>query len=113
TSSVADVACRFLSTNGIPFRRYEPFDGRVNVIAQIQRSGTGPHLHWNGHLDTFPGISTAADGVRATDGRIYGRGAVDMKAGVAAFLLAASEIHSQADWDLPGDISLSLVADEE
>jgi acetylornithine deacetylase len=68
----------------------------------------------NGHLDTVS-LTTYADGAglqpRTVDGRLYGRGAYDMKGGVAAIMLAAARA---AEGELRrGDIVVALVADEE
>jgi acetylornithine deacetylase/succinyl-diaminopimelate desuccinylase-like protein len=77
----------------------------------------GRRLIFNGHLDTFP----VGDATRWTvppfagvvaDGRIYGRGAGDMKAGLAASILAA-QLLAQHRQDWHGEIVLTLVGDEE
>ncbi|MGJ8545421.1 MAG: M20 family metallopeptidase [Sulfitobacter sp.] len=67
-------------------------DGRTNLVAQIG-NGTGKPLAFTGHLDTVPlgnqpwQVDPFAGSI--TQGRLYGRGSTDMKAGVAAFVCAA------------------------
>jgi succinyl-diaminopimelate desuccinylase len=89
----------------------------VNLVARIAGRSPGRRLVMNGHLDTFP-VGDAArwtvpplGGVIA-DGKIYGRGAADMKAGLAASVLAAHLLagHKSA-WR--GELVLTLVGDEE
>ena len=70
----------------------------------------------NGHLDTFPigeaRWSHPPLGADLEDGRIYGRGACDMKAGVAALVLAfVSPAEFRDTWN--GELVLTLVGDEE
>lgn len=89
----------------------------VNVVAKLKGNGPGKRLIFNGHLDTFPAGDLAAWSVDPfaavqKDGRLYGRGASDMKGGVAssifAFLLLAE---FREYWS--GEIVLVLVGDEE
>lgn len=81
-------------------------DDRPSLIA-TRRVDDGPLLALNGHLDTV-GAGGMADPFtpRIEDGRLYGRGACDMKAGVAALVVAAE---SAPD----ANVLLALVADEE
>jgi len=84
--------------------------GRVNVLARIGKPG-GRTLMFNGHLDVVgvEGMTHAPwDAVQA-DGRIYGRGACDMKAGVASMCAAAA----RAADNLEGEIVVAAVCDEE
>jgi succinyl-diaminopimelate desuccinylase len=88
---------------------------RVNVIGR--RAGRQPHplVHLNGHFDVVPagdGWTVDPFGGLVRDGRIYGRGACDMKAGIAAALYAA-EVLRRAGIDLPGTIEVSGTVDEE
>lgn len=88
---------------------------RVNVIARREGSGPGPCVHFNGHLDVVEvgsGWTVAPfDGVQK-DGRIYGRGACDMKGGLAAAIIAVEALIDE-DPDYPGAIEISATADEE
>lgn len=82
---------------------------RASVIARRRGSGGGRSLLLNGHLDTV-GVAgmEAPFEPHIEDGRLYGRGAYDMKGAVAALMLAAVEAPT-----LRGDIVLTAVADEE
>jgi acetylornithine deacetylase/succinyl-diaminopimelate desuccinylase-like protein len=84
-------------------------DDRPTVIATKRGSGGGRSLLLNGHLDTV-GVAgmEAPFAAQVDNGRLYGRGAYDMKGALAALLLAASEASG-----LRGDVIVTLVADEE
>jgi acetylornithine deacetylase/succinyl-diaminopimelate desuccinylase family protein len=85
--------------------------GRPNVIATAHGTGGGRTLLLNGHLDTVGFGSMAGPLVpREENGRLYGRGAYDMKGGLAACLVAASEA---GKLELRGDVVVTAVVDEE
>ncbi len=87
----------------------------INLWAEI--GGGRPHLAFNGHLDVVPPGPEARwrhgpfSGDLA-DGELWGRGAVDMKGGVAAFL-AAALAHAAAPGGAKGHLSILLTGDEE
>src|SRR5947207_10135955 len=84
-------------------------DDRPSVIATRRGSGGGRSLLLNAHLDTVGVAGMAAPHVaRVADGRLYGRGAYDMKGALAAILVAAAGVR-----DLRGDVIVTAVADEE
>jgi len=88
----------------------------TNLVARVSGDGPGRRLVFNGHLDTFPigegDWSRDPLGGELVDGRIYGRGACDMKAGVAASVLAFVLLAEfRAHWR--GEAVLALVGDEE
>ena len=88
-----------------------------NVVAVLRGRTTGRRLVFNGHLDTYP----AGDPSRWTyppfsgkriGGRIYGRGAADMKGGIACSLAAMRALAENRDlWS--GELILTLAGDEE
>lgn len=84
---------------------------RVSVIAVRVGSRPGRTVVLNGHLDTV-GVEEMTDPftARVTSDRLYGRGASDMKGGVAGLVVAAERL---AAADVPGLIVVTLVADEE
>lgn len=87
---------------------------RLNVVG-ARRGGPGPVVHLNGHIDVVPpGAGWTVDPFAGVvrDGRIYGRGVCDMKAGIAAALFAIEAI-DRAGVRLPGTIELSGTVDEE
>lgn len=88
---------------------------RINVVGIRRGSRPGPVVHLNGHIDVVPAgdgwtIDPFAGVVR--DGRIFGRGVCDMKAGIAAAVFAAEAI-ARAGVDVPGAIEISGTVDEE
>lgn len=92
------------------------FEGRPNLIANSAEDTSGPAILLTGHVDVVPANEEGweyppFDGV-VRDGKIYGRGAVDMKGGLAAMLGALQAI-AVAGIDTPGQIWFSSVVDEE
>ena len=88
---------------------------RVNVIGRLPGARPAPVLHFNGHMDVVPvgaGWSFDPFGGVISDGRIYGRGASDMKGGIAAQIYAIEAIR-RAGIHLQGTIEQSGVVDEE
>jgi succinyl-diaminopimelate desuccinylase len=87
---------------------------RSNVIARWS-GGSGPTVHFNSHVDVVePGIGWSSDPFAAEirDGRIYGRGACDMKGGLAASIIAVEALIELIP-DLGGSLEISGTADEE
>ncbi|KAH8746214.1 acetylornithine deacetylase/succinyldiaminopimelate desuccinylase-like deacylase [Diaporthe sp. PMI_573] len=89
-----------------------------NVVAEFACGGTqGPRLAMNGHMDVFP-AGDGHDWDRSpwsgdiVDGRLYGRGTVDMKAGTAASVIAFAYLHRYRE-HLKGSVTLCAVSDEE
>lgn len=85
---------------------------RPTVVAIARGTGGGQSLMLNGHLDTVGVASYDGDPFAAEvrDGNLYGRGAFDMKTGVAAIMVAATRASSAK---LAGDVIITLVSDEE
>ena len=88
---------------------------RTSLVARIGRATDKPPLAFTGHLDTVPlgGQRWKHDafGASLEGGRLYGRGASDMKSGVAAFVVAALALAERLRQS-PG-VTLVLTADEE
>jgi succinyl-diaminopimelate desuccinylase len=92
-------------------------DEMPNLVADFKGARPGPHLVLNGHVDVFPagdaaGWSRSPWSGLVQDGYVHGRGAVDMKAGTAALVLAFAYLHTHRD-SLGGRLTLALVSDEE
>ncbi len=102
-----------LSHHGIPCTREEIAPGRFNVTGVVKGSGGGRSLMLNAHMDTV-GVSGMKHPFAAEirDGKLYGRGAYDMKASIAAIIMAGIMIQ-QSDIRPAGDLLLTFVADEE
>lgn len=91
---------------------FESAPGRPNVLARIGGGHGGRSLILNGHLDTVGVTGMTHDPYSALehDGKLYGRGSCDMKAGVAAMCAAAVRA---AATGLGGEVIIAAVADEE
>jgi len=88
---------------------------RVNVVGLRRGRRARPNVHLNGHFDVVPaggGWTIDPFGGIVRDGRIYGRGACDMKAGIAAAVYAAEAIR-RAGIELDGSVEISGTVDEE
>lgn len=93
------------------------FDGRPNLGAQLHGAGGGRSLLLTGHIDVVPPgpreyWTNAPFAPVVRDGFVQGRGAVDMKGGVASMLMAI-DILKELDVQLSGDVVFATVVDEE
>jgi succinyl-diaminopimelate desuccinylase len=88
---------------------------RPNVVAEIKGAKKGPVLHYNGHYDVVPASEDwTLDPYKpmVKEGKLYGRGSVDMKGAIAAMLLAAKVLICEGA-PLGGTLSFSFVPEEE
>ena len=88
---------------------------RINVVARREGKSKGPCVHFNSHLDvvqTGAGWTVDPFGGVVKDGKVYGRGACDMKGGLAASVVAVEAL-LDSGLDLPGAIEISGTVDEE
>ena len=88
---------------------------RVNVIARREGSVAGRCVHFNSHIDVVQtGAGWTLDPFAAVirDGKIYGRGACDMKGGLAASIIAVEALIDSGA-ELPGALEISGTVDEE
>jgi acetylornithine deacetylase len=110
---IAHFVGALMNEIGAEVRYHEPRAGRVSVVARLRGSKPGRSLMLNAHADTVDvgGMDDPFSG-EIRDGRLYGRGAFDMKGGLAAMLGAVKAL---ADAGSPhgGEILLAAVADEE
>ncbi|MFM2140299.1 MAG: hypothetical protein RLZZ25_564 [Gemmatimonadota bacterium] len=111
-STVATTLAAVLRAWGFQVELHEALPGRPNVLARLGPGTSGRTLLLNGHLDTVgvEGMTHAPFDPTLRDGRLYGRGATDMKAGVAAMCAAA--VHA-ADAGIGGELLVTAVIDEE
>jgi len=98
---------------GIEPKIYEVEAGRYNVVGTLKGTGSGKSLLLNAHLDTVgvTGMTNPFSG-DIRDGKLYGRGAYDMKASLAA-MLTVMKSFIDADVQLAGDVLFTAVIDEE
>ena len=93
----------------------DPKRPKINVLARRRGRESRPALHLNGHIDVVPpggGWTVDPFGGEIRDSRLYGRGAADMKAGIAAAVFAAEAVR-RAGLGLRGTIEVSGTVDEE
>jgi len=102
-----------LEKENIEVNLQEVVEGRSNVIARIRGEGGGSTLLFNGHMDTVrPYGMDDPYGARIRDGKIWGRGAADMKAGLAGMIYTLMVL-KRAGVKLKGDLILAAVLGEE
>ncbi len=108
---VARYVGRWLEDAGFAVEVEEAAPGRPNVVGVARGSGGGRTLMLNAHMDTvgLGGMEKALE-PSVENGRLYGRGAYDMKGSLAAILVAARDA---AAGGLAGDVVVTAVADEE
>ena len=105
-----------LEEAGIPFTVLAKTPSRPNLVARLQGRGEAPPFVWQGHVDVVTTVnqkwSRDPFGAELIDGEVWGRGALDMKGGVAMMLAAV--LRAKAEGFQPaGDIILTIMADEE
>ena len=109
----AGFTSEYIAAEGLP--EHTAKHPRINVIGRREGARTGKTLHLNGHLDVVPaggGWTKDPFGAEVADGKIYGRGTCDMKAGIAAAVFAAETLR-RAGVELGGAIEISGTVDEE
>jgi acetylornithine deacetylase len=112
-TEIAGYIADWLRRADLEVELQESIAGRPNVVGIARGTGGGKTLLLNGHMDTV-GVAGMSDGhhprVDREAGRLYGRGAYDMKGGLAACMLAAAEARK---YPLRGDVIFTAVIDEE
>ncbi len=108
---------RLLTAEALPHRTVAAHAHLPNIVGSFDGARPGRHLVLNGHMDVFPAIEDRP-GERGqwsgevTDGRVYGRGAADMKCGTTASIMTYRYLHRLRD-QLKGRLTLTVVSDEE
>jgi len=110
-TAIAKFVSSWLGDAGLEVEIVEPMPGRPSVVGVLHGTGGGRSLMLNAHMDTV-GAGGMADPFSPVvrEGRVYGRGACDMKASLAAIMVTAREA---ATLRLKGDLIVTAVADEE
>jgi len=114
-ASLAAFAAEYLSRDGVACEIQEVKPGRANLLARLGPEGARPHLIFNGHADTVPvggGWTHDPHGGEIVEGRLYGRGAADMKGGLAAMMMAVEAL-VRSDAGISGRLTLAATMDEE
>ncbi|KAL3425872.1 peptidase M20 (acetylornithine deacetylase) [Phlyctema vagabunda] len=118
TRAAAQVLVSYLRANGIEPEVIAAREELPNIVSDfVCGSEDGPRLILNGHIDVFP----VADGEQwardpwsgeIVNGRLHGRGTVDMKAGTAASFIAYTYLYRYREF-LQGSLGICAVSDEE
>ena len=114
-SNAAEVIETFLGKHGISYKRLEPVKGHANIIATVGKSR--PKIILCGHVDIVPAGNPKNWKIppysgKIEDGKIFGRGASDMKGGIASMLTAGAVLKHIED-KLGGTAVFAAVCDEE
>ncbi|KAK0758814.1 hypothetical protein N5P37_008298 [Trichoderma harzianum] len=111
-TAVARYITAWMEHRDIETHWIEPTPGRPSVVGVARGSGGGKSLMLNGHIDTVTLVGYEGDPLNGDiiDGKLYGRGAADMKCGIAAAMVTLANAKQQG---LNGDVIFTGVADEE
>lgn len=118
TREAAAYVTSYLEQHGVGYRIVSPHPEMPNIIASFEGAAPGRHLVLNGHIDVFPvaddGLGWTKDpwGGEIIDGKMYGRGVADMKAGTTASIFTYLYLSRMQD-RLKGRLTLTAVSDEE
>ena len=100
--------------NGFTVSRQPVLPGRENVLLQFRNGADHPHFMLNGHTDTVGvgGMTVSPFGGEVREGRLWGRGASDMKGPLACMMAAALRLkNAPSTWR--GTLTVACMADEE
>ncbi len=113
-AEIAAYIADFLNDLRLAVTTHEVEAGRINVVGRLKGKGKGRSLILNGHTDTVgvDGMTIDPFSADIRDGKLYGRGAYDMKGSLASMLSAAKTL-ADSGIELAGDLLLTLVVDEE
>lgn len=119
TEAAAAILTKYLANKNIPYELITPQPGQPNVVSQFcGGKGPGPRVVLNGHMDVFPVGDDSTGWTRdpwsgdVVDGRMHGRGVVDMKSGTASLVIAYAYLYEKREF-LAGSVALCAVSDEE
>ncbi len=117
TADIAGYIFDLFKSEGIDCEIVSPHPEKPNVVARVKGGKKGPRVVFNGHMDTFrvgdlDRWSHDPFGGVLEGGRIYGRGASDMKGGLSASILSVILLNRMRD-SLTGEIAITCVSDEE
>ena len=112
----ADYLARLLEGAGLEVRRHEFAPNRTSLVARLRGKGNKKPICFGGHIDVVPlgtrPWSVDPFGAEIADGKMYGRGTCDMKAGIAAFVHMALVLAERGQRG-EADIEMAICAGEE
>ena len=113
---IAEYVGQVLDAAGLEVEMLRHSPSRASVLARLRGSGELPGLVYSGHLDVVPvgaeeWVQDPFGGV-VSDGKVWGRGAADMKGGLAA-IISAAKLVAASELSLRGDLILVITAGEE
>ena len=117
TRKAATHITKFLDQNKLPYRKIAPMEEMVNIVGSFDGGAEGKHLVLNGHIDVYP-VGDAGEwmhdpwGGEVVEGKVFGRGSNDMKAGTTASIFTYYYLHKIRE-HLKGKLTLTCVSDEE
>ena len=113
-AEIAAYVADWLRRHGLEVTVLDEPPGRPSVVGVACGTGGGAALMLNAHMDTV-GVAgmNRPHAPRVIDGRLYGRGAYDMKGGLAAIMIAGAAAAAAEPRRLRGDVVVTAVADEE
>jgi acetylornithine deacetylase len=113
-AEMAEYCAEYMRNLGLEASVYEVEPGRPNAVGVLKGDGGGRTLLLNGHTDTVGVDYMTIDPFKPElkEGRLYGRGAFDMKGGLAASMMALKAVVDSGAV-LKGDVILAAVCDEE
>jgi succinyl-diaminopimelate desuccinylase len=118
TTLAAKHITGFLEAHKLPFRIIAPQPTMANIVGTFEGRAPGKHLVLNGHIDVFPADEQNERWTHGpwsgaiADGKIYGRGVADMKAGTSASIFTYAYLYRIRE-HLKGRLTLTAVSDEE
>lgn len=116
-SAMGKVISRWMEKIGLEPHNYEKEPGRSNIVGEWIGSKPGKTFLFNGHMDVFPPVPGNPGKYGPWSGKIvdeyiYGRGSIDMKAGLCASILAVKYL-KELNYPLEGNVLITCVSDEE
>jgi len=111
---ISEYIENYLRNLGLEVFTQEVKPERKNVIGVLKGKGEGKALLLNGHMDTVGGEGMDIEPFtpKFENGKVFGRGSIDMKAGLAGMLIAVDSILKN-NLEIKGNLILSFVVDEE
>src|SRR2546425_12870491 len=107
-TAIAQYVASWISAAGLDVEIVEPVPGRPSVVGVLRGTGGGRSLMLNAHMDTVgAGGMPGAFSPHVEHGRVYGRGAYDMNASLAAIMITVREAATLGTYGVPIITSLA------